>query len=134
MRDGKTVVITYGSFDPLHEGHLNLFRRCKQLGDYLIVGVATQKSHDLAGSGKKLLFPLADRINAVKECEFVDEVIIEDDIRQDPYDIMKYNVDYYVMGSDYKGKKDYLNKYCKVVYFSRTEGISSSEIKKGLMS
>lgn len=132
MHNGKTVVITYGSFDPLHEGHLNLFRRCKQLGDYLIVGVATQRSHDLANSGKKLLYPLSERVKAVQDCGLVDKVIIEDDIRQDPADIIKYHADYYVMGNDYTGKKDYLNAYCKVVYLPRTEGISSSEIKRRL--
>ena len=134
MQCNKKVARTYGSFDPLHYGHINLFKRIKEFADVLIVGVATQKSHDLAGSGKLLTYPIEQRVQWVKETGLADLVIIEDDINQDPDDIEKYNVDYYVMGDDYKGKKDFLNQYCKVIYLPRTEGISSSEIKKARIS
>ena len=130
MINNKKVAITYGSFDPFHYGHLNLFKRIKEFADILIVGVATQRSHDLAGSGKVLTYPLEQRIKWVKETGLADLVIVEDDINQDPYDIKTNNVDYYVMGDDYKGRKDFLNKYCKVIYLPRTQGISSSEIKQ----
>ena len=132
MINGKRVVITYGSFDPLHEGHLNLFRRCREFGDILIVGVATQHSHDLAGSGKILHYSLSERVKAVNDCGLADAVIIEDDVKDEPGDITNYHADVFVMGDDYVGKKDHLKKYCDVVYLPRTPGISSSEIKAKL--
>lgn len=122
-------VITYGTYDLLHHGHLNLLRRAKELGDYLIVGV-TSDSYDRDRGKLNVRNNVLDRVEAVKATGYADEVIIEDYIGQKIDDIQKYNVDTFAIGSDWVGKFDYLKEYCDVVYLPRTEGISSTQIRE----
>lgn len=121
-------VITYGTYDLLHEGHINLLRRAKELGDYLIVGV-TNDSFDRERGKLNVRNNVLERVEAVKQTGFVDQVIIEDYVGQKIDDILKYDVDIFAIGSDWVGKFDYLNEYCKVVYLPRTEGVSSTMLR-----
>lgn len=121
-------VITYGTYDLLHQGHLNLLRRAKELGDYLIVGV-TSDSFDRGRGKLNVRNNVLERVEAVKATGYADEVIIEDYLGQKIDDIQKYDVDIFAIGSDWEGKFDYLNEYCKVVYLPRTEGISSTMLR-----
>lgn len=122
-------VITYGTYDLLHKGHLNLLRRAKELGDYLIVGV-TSDSFD-EGRGKlNVRNNVLERVEAVKATGYANEVIIEDYLGQKIDDIQRYDVDIFAIGSDWEGKFDYLNEYCKVIYLPRTEGISSTILRE----
>ena len=123
-----TKVITYGTYDLLHQGHLNLLRRAKGLGDYLIVGV-TSDSFDRGRGKLNVRNNVLERVEAVKATGYADEVIIEDYLGQKIDDIQKYDVDIFAIGSDWVGKFDYLNEYCKVVYLPRTEGISSTMLR-----
>ena len=123
-----TKVITYGTYDLLHQGHLNLLRRAKELGDYLIVGV-TSDSFDRGRGKLNVRNNVLERVEAVKATGYADEIIIEDYLGQKIDDIQKYDVDIFAIGSDWKGKFDYLNEYCKVVYLPRTEGISSTMLR-----
>lgn len=122
------TVITYGTYDLLHQGHLNLLKRAKELGDYLIVGV-TSDSYDRNRGKLNVRNNVLERVEAVKASGYADEVIIEDYIGQKIDDIQKYNADIFAIGSDWEGKFDYLNEYCKVVYLPRTEGISSTQLR-----
>ena len=122
-------VITYGTYDLLHQGHINLLRRAKELGDYLIVGV-TSDSFDRGRGKLNVRNNVLERVEAVKATGYADEVIIEDYLGQKIDDIQKYNVDIFAIGSDWVGKFDYLNEYCKVVYLPRTEGISSTMLRE----
>lgn len=121
-------VITYGTYDLLHQGHLNLLRRAKELGDYLIVGV-TSDSFDRGRGKLNVRNNVLERVEAVKATGYADEVIIEDYLGQKIDDIQKYDVDIFAIGSDWEGKFDYLKEYCKVVYLPRTEGISSTMLR-----
>lgn len=121
-------VITYGTYDLLHEGHINLLRRAKALGDYLIVGV-TNDSFDRERGKLNVRNNVLERVEAVKATGFVDQVIIEDYMGQKIDDILKYDVDIFAIGSDWEGKFDYLNEFCKVVYLPRTEGVSSTMLR-----
>ena len=123
-----TIVITYGTYDLLHQGHINLLRRAKELGDYLIVGV-TSDSFDRGRGKLNVRNNVLERVEAVKATGYADEVIIEDYLGQKIDDIQKYDVDIFAIGSDWEGKFDYLNEYCKVVYLPRTEGISSTMLR-----
>lgn len=122
-------VITYGTYDLLHQGHINLLRRAKELGDYLIVGV-TSDSFDRGRGKLNVRNNVLERIEAVKASGYADEVIIEDYLGQKIDDIQKYDIDIFAIGSDWEGKFDYLNEYCKVVYLPRTEGISSTMLRE----
>ncbi len=122
-------VITYGTYDLLHQGHINLLRRAKELGDYLIVGV-TSDSFDRGRGKLNVRNNVLERVEAVKATGYADEVIIEDYLGQKIDDIQKYDVDIFAIGSDWEGKFDYLNEYCKVVYLPRTEGISSTLLRE----
>lgn len=124
-----TRVITYGTYDLLHQGHINLLRRAKALGDYLIVGV-TSDSFDKGRGKLNVRNNVLERVDAVKATGYADEVIIEDYLGQKIDDIQRYNVDIFAIGSDWEGKFDYLNEYCKVVYLPRTEGISSTQLRE----
>lgn len=121
-------VITYGTYDLLHQGHINLLRRAKALGDYLIVGV-TSDSFDRGRGKLNVRNNVLERVEAVKATGYADEVIIEDYLGQKIDDIQKYDVDIFAIGSDWEGKFDYLNEFCKVVYLPRTEGISSTMLR-----
>lgn len=122
-------VITYGTFDHLHFGHINLLRRAKELGDFLIVGVTTE-NFDINRGKLSVQQALMDRIEAVKATGLADLVIPEEYVGQKVDDITKYNVDIFAIGSDWIGKFDYLKDLCDVVYLERTKGISSTEIRK----
>lgn len=122
-------VITYGTFDLLHQGHINLLKRVKALGDYLIVGV-TSDSFDLGRGKLNVRNNVLERIDAVKATGYADKVIIEDYLGQKIDDIQKYDVDIFAIGSDWAGKFDYLKEYCEVVYLPRTEGISSTMLRE----
>lgn len=122
-------VITYGTYDLLHYGHINLLKRAKELGDYLIVGV-TSDDFDKARGKINVQQSLMERIDAVKATGLADEIIIEEYEGQKIDDIQKYDVDVFTVGSDWKGKFDYLKEYCKVIYLERTKGISSSQIRE----
>ena len=122
-------VITYGTYDLLHQGHINLLRRAKALGDYLIVGV-TNDSFDRDRGKLNVRNNVLERVDAVRATGLADEVIIEDYVGQKIDDIQKYGVDIFAIGSDWEGKFDYLKEYCKVVYLPRTEGISSTMLRE----
>lgn len=122
-------VITYGSFDLFHEGHYNLLKRAKELGDYLIVGVTTEQYDESRGK-VGVVDSLMTRIDNVRKTGFADEVIIEDHGSQKVEDIQKYNIDIFTVGSDWIGTFDHLNDYCKVVYLERTKGISSTMLRQ----
>lgn len=121
-------VITYGTYDLLHQGHINLLHRAKALGDYLIVGV-TSDSFDRGRGKLNVKNNVLERVEAVKATGYADEVIIEDYLGQKIDDIQKYDVDIFAIGSDWEGKFDYLKEYCQVVYLPRTEGISSTMLR-----
>ena len=122
-------VITYGTFDLLHEGHINILRRAKELGDYLIVGV-TSDSFDRGRGKLNVRNNVLERVEAVRKTGFAYEIIIEDYLGQKIDDIQKYGIDVFVLGSDWQGKFDYLKEYCRVVYLPRTEGISSTMLRE----
>ena len=125
------TVITYGTFDLLHQGHLNILKRAKDLGDYLIVGV-TNDNFDRERGKLNVRNNVLERVEAVKATGLADKIIIEDYVGQKIDDIQKYNVDIFAIGSDWEGKFDYLNEYCQVIYLPRTEGISSTMLREGL--
>lgn len=121
-------VITYGTYDLLHQGHINLLRRAKELGDYLIVGV-TADGFDQNRGKINVRQSLMERIEAVRATGFADQIIVEEYEGQKIDDIKRYEVDIFTVGSDWVGKFDYLNKFCKVVYLDRTQGISSTDLR-----
>lgn len=124
-------VITYGTYDLLHQGHINLLRRAKELGDYLIVGV-TNDNFDRERGKLNVRNNVLERVDAVRATGLADKIIIEDYVGQKIDDIQKYDVDIFAIGSDWEGKLDYLNEFCQVVYLPRTEGISSTMLREDL--
>ena len=123
-----TTVITYGTYDLLHYGHIRLLERAKALGDYLIVGV-TADDFDKTRGKINVQQSLMERIEAIRATGLADQIIVEEYEGQKIDDIRRYNVDIFAIGSDWVGYFDYLNEYCKVVYLERTEGVSSSELR-----
>ena len=123
-------ILTYGTYDLLHFGHINLLKRAKDLGDYLVVGLSTDEFNGL--KGKESYFSYEKREYMLESVRYVDEVIKENNWEQKIEDIKKYNIDIFVMGDDWEGKFDYLKEYCEVIYLPRTEGISTTEIKANL--
>ena len=125
-------VLTYGTFDLLHYGHIRLLQRAKALGDYLIVAVSTDEFNEI--KGKKAYHNYETRKKMLEAIRYVDLVIPEENWEQKKDDVVKYQVDIVVMGSDWAGsdKFDYLKEYCEVVYLDRTEGISTTKIKEDL--
>lgn len=121
-------VITYGTYDLLHRGHIRLLERAKALGDYLVVGV-TADDFDKKRGKINVQQSLMERIEAVRAVGIADEIIIEEYEGQKIDDIRRYDIDVFTVGSDWEGKFDYLNDYCRVVYLPRTEGISSSDLR-----
>lgn len=124
------TVITYGTFDMFHIGHLNLIKRLLPLGEKLIVAVSTDEFNAI--KGKKTLIPYEQRAEIIANIKGVDLVIPENNWEQKPNDIKHYGVDIFAMGNDWEGKFDMLKAYCSVVYLPRTEDISTTEIKKSL--
>ena len=123
-------VLTYGTYDLFHYGHLRILQRAKALGDYLVVAVSTDEFNKI--KNKKSTYPYNERAEIVQSIKYVDEVIPENNWDQKIEDIKKHNIDIMVMGDDWKGKFDFLTEYCKVVYLERTPNISSTEIKEGI--
>ncbi len=123
-------VITYGTYDLLHVGHINLLRRAKELGDYLIVAISSDEFNAL--KNKKAYYSFEDRKKILEAVKYVDEVIPERTWEQKIPDVVNNHVDVFVMGDDWKGKFDFLKDYCEVVYLPRTEGISTTKIKNDL--
>ncbi|MDO5824626.1 adenylyltransferase/cytidyltransferase family protein [Methanobrevibacter sp.] len=122
-------IITYGTFDLFHKGHYNMLKRAKEYGDYLVVGV-TGENYDV-GRGKLNVYDsLATRIENVQKTGFADEIIVEEYLGQKIGDIIKYDIDSFVIGDDWVGKFDHLSKYCNMVYLERTKGISSTQIRE----
>ena len=126
----EKIVLTYGTFDMFHIGHLNLLNRLKRLGDKLIVAVSTDEFNSI--KGKKTLIPFEQRALIVQNIKCVDMVISEENWEQKIDDIKKYNVDIFAIGDDWQGKFDFLKDYCEVIYLPRTQNISTTELKKEL--
>ena len=125
-------VITYGTFDLLHYGHINLLRRAKSLGDYLIVGLSTDEFNNKE-KNKECYFDFENRKLLLDAVRYVDLVVPEENWKQKISDIQKYNIDVFVIGDDWKGKFDYLEDFgIEVVYLPRTKEISTTKIKKDL--
>lgn len=122
-------VITYGTYDLFHQGHYNLLKRAKALGDYLIVGVTTD-NFDLERGKMNTCNNVMERIEAVKATGLADQIVIEEYRGQKIDDILKYNVDVFAIGSDWEGYFDYLNEFCQVIYLPRTQGISSTQLRQ----
>ena len=125
-------ILTYGTFDLLHYGHINLLKRAKALGDYLVVAVSTDDFNEI--KGKKAYHNYETRKMMLEAVRYVDLVIPEENWEQKIDDVKKYDIDIVVMGSDWKGNEHFenLKEYCDVVYLDRTEGVSTSKIKKEL--
>lgn len=123
-------VITYGTFDLLHWGHINILRRAKEMGDYLVVAISTDEFNRL--KHKEAYHNYENRKMILEAIRYVDEVIPENDWEQKIQDVQNHSIDLFVMGDDWAGEFDFLKDYCEVVYLSRTEGISTSQIKNEL--
>lgn len=124
-------VITYGTFDLLHYGHINLLRRAKQYGDYLIVGLSTDE-FNWNEKQKKCYFSYEKRKQMLEAIRYVDLVIPEEGWEQKVQDVQEFRVDTFVIGDDWEGKFDFLKEYCDVVYLPRTPEISTTQIKSNL--
>ncbi|MED1114712.1 glycerol-3-phosphate cytidylyltransferase [Bacillus paramycoides] len=124
-------VITYGTFDLLHWGHINLLKRAKVLGDYLIVAVSSDEFNKL--KNKKSYHSYENRKMILEAVRYVDEVIPEHSWEQKVKDVVNHEVDIFVMGDDWGGEFDFLKEYCEVVYLPRTIGISTTKIKQELV-
>lgn len=125
-------VITYGTFDLLHTGHINILRRAKDLGDYLVVAISSDAFNDI--KGKQAYYSFEQRKTILEAIRYVDEVIPEDNWEQKHTDVSDHNIDVFVMGDDWVGEFDFLKDQCEVIYLPRTEGISTTQIKKDLNS
>ena len=124
-------IITYGTFDLLHYGHINLLRRAKALGDYLVVGLSTDEV-SWNSKNKKCYYSYEKRKQLLESIRYVDLVIPEENWEQKSSDVELYKIDTFVMGDDWKGKFDFLKQQCEVVYLERTPEISTTQIKKDL--
>ncbi|APT18844.1 glycerol-3-phosphate cytidylyltransferase [Amylolactobacillus amylotrophicus DSM 20534] len=124
-------VITYGTFDLLHWGHVRLLKRAKEMGDYLIVGLSTDEFNEFK-KHKEAYNSYEHRKYILEAIKYVDEVIPENDWDQKVKDVQKYDIDTFVMGDDWQGQFDFLKDYCEVVYLPRTSGISTTKIKEDL--
>lgn len=125
-------VITYGTFDLFHYGHLRILERAKSFGDYLVVAVSSDEFNAI--KGKRCTYSYEHRAAIVKAIKYVDEVIREDSWEQKTEDVGRHQIDVLVMGSDWQGKFDHLKEYCQVEYLPRTPDISTTEIKEDIVS
>lgn len=123
-------VITYGTYDLLHYGHIELLRRAKEYGDYLVVALSTDEFNKI--KNKKSYYNYSQRKMMLESIRFVDLVIPENDWNQKIDDVKNYEIDTFIMGHDWEGEFDFLKDYCEVVYIKRTEGISTTKIKNEL--
>lgn len=123
-------IITYGTFDLLHYGHINILKKAKELGDYLIVALSTNKFNET--KGKNCYFPYEERKKLLESIRYVDLVIPENSWDQKINDVKEFKIDIFVIGDDWKGKFDFLKEFCEVIYLPRTPEISTSKIKKDL--
>lgn len=123
-------IITYGTFDLLHYGHINLLKRAKEQGDYLIVAISTNEFNEI--KGKRCYFTYEERKKLVESIRYVDLVIPENNWEQKIDNIKELKVDTFVIGDDWKGKFDFLKEYCEVVYLARTPEVSTTKIKEEL--
>ena len=133
-------IMTYGTFDLLHYGHINILKRSKSLGDYLIVGLSSDEFNELKGKKsvmsyedkkyQKILSTSEARKEILESIRYVDKVIKESNWEQKVDDIIKYNIDVFVIGDDWEGKFDFLKEYCEVVYLPRTKSISTTLLKE----
>ncbi|MCK6263261.1 glycerol-3-phosphate cytidylyltransferase [Vibrio sp. ZSDE26] len=126
------TVITYGTFDLFHVGHIRLLKRLSELGDRLVVGLSSDEFNEL--KGKKSFFSYDERAEIVAACKYVDEVFPEHNWEQKLNDVKKYNADIFAMGDDWVGKFDFLEDLCEVAYLPRTEDVSTTKIKSTLSS
>lgn len=124
-------IITYGTFDLLHWGHIRLLERAKQLGDHLTVAISTDEFNRI--KHKEAYHSYAHRKYILEALKYVDEIIPENEWEQKIKDVKRHNIDVFVMGDDWKGEFDFLSDHCDIVYLNRTEGISTSQIKNDLM-
>jgi glycerol-3-phosphate cytidylyltransferase len=124
------TIITYGTFDMFHIGHLNLLKRLSNMADRVIVAVSTDEFN--LGKGKKTLIPYEQRAQIVESVKYVDMVIPEENWEQKITDVQKHNVDIFAIGDDWKGHFDFLHEYCEVMYLERTQNISTTSLKKSL--
>jgi glycerol-3-phosphate cytidylyltransferase len=128
----KKTVLTYGTYDLLHIGHINLLKRAKVIGDYLIVGLSTDEFNKI--KNKDCFLSYEQRKAVLEAIRYVDKVIPEENWEQKIKDIKKYKVDIFVMGDDWKGKFDDLKKYCEVIYLPRTKNISTTCLKENIIN
>lgn len=126
----KKTIITYGTFDMFHIGHLKLLQRLKALGDKLIVAVSTDEFNQ--AKGKKVMIPYEQRAEIVANIKCVDKVIPEESWDQKINDIQRYDIDIFAIGDDWRGKFDFLKKHCEVIYLERTKDISTTQLKKNI--
>ncbi|MGX6962764.1 glycerol-3-phosphate cytidylyltransferase [Vagococcus xieshaowenii] len=120
-------IITYGTFDLLHKGHINILRRAKEMGDHLTVVISSDEFNAI--KGKTSFMPFEDRKYILEAVKYVDAVLPENDWEQKISDVVDNEIDIFVMGHDWEGKFDFLKDYCEVIYLPRTEGISTTKIK-----
>lgn len=128
----ERIVLTYGTFDLFHPGHVQLLKRARELGSRLVVGLSTDEFN--AKKGKRSVMSYEDRKTVLESCRYVDEVFAEEDWSQKLGDAYRVGADVFVMGDDWAGKFDFMQEACSVVYLSRTEGVSTTEIKASVQS
>lgn len=128
----QRTVLTYGTFDLFHPGHVQLLKRARELGSRLVVGLSTDEFN--ARKGKKSVMSFEDRKAVLESCRYVDEVFPEDDWQQKVTDVIRLNVDVFTMGDDWVGKFDFLSEHCTVIYLTRTPDISTTQIKHRMNS
>lgn len=124
----QRTVLTYGTFDLFHPGHVQLLKRARELGTRLVVGLSTDEFNAL--KGKKSVMSFEDRKVVLEACRYVDEVFTEDDWDQKAHDAVRMGADVFVIGDDWAGKFDFMAEHCRVVYLARTPDVSSTEIKQ----
>ena len=123
-------VITYGTFDLIHTGHINILRRAKEMGDYLVVAISTDEFNTM--KHKQAYYSFEQRKQILEAIRYVDEVIPENTWDQKVQDVKAHDIDIFVMGHDWEGEFDFLKEYCEVIYLPRTEGVSTTKTKQDL--